>query len=72
MKRWKPKSGDTYWYVNHLFEVEGATWIEDGIDEFLYKCHNCFKTIKQAKKLAVLMRKTARETSKELHRGYLI
>lgn len=69
MKRWEPVYGDTYWYVNQLLEVEGTTCVDDGIDDLFYKRHNCFKTIKQAKKLAKIMRKTAREFSKELERS---
>ena len=51
-ERWKPKYGDTFWYVSELVEVAGTTWEDDGIDPVFYESGNCFRTEEEAEDAA--------------------
>lgn len=45
-KRWKPKEGGKYWYIN----TDWITWFNDSIDRKRHKMGNCFKTKKEAER----------------------
>jgi hypothetical protein len=51
-KRWKPKYGETFWYVSEVLEAEGTTWEDDAIDLEFYKSGNCFYTVEEAEAAA--------------------
>lgn len=54
-KRYRPKYKQTYYYVwwnDCGFVVRHNTWDDDPVDENYYKMGNCFKTEKQAQRLA--------------------
>jgi hypothetical protein len=52
MSKWKPKYGETFWYVNEVAEVAGTTWEDDIIDREFYKSGNCFYTVEEAEAAA--------------------
>lgn len=54
-KPFKPKKGDTYWYVAACNGVNKYTWNDDVIDFFYYKSGNCFRTEGEALKNSVRM-----------------
>lgn len=47
-ERWKPKHGETYYFVDSLFTVCSYAWRDDGADAQYHKCGNCFRTAKEA------------------------
>lgn len=47
----KPKSGETYWFINWWDEVDHATWIGDEVDKTRYCNGNCYNTEGQCKKV---------------------
>lgn len=51
-ERWKPKHGDTFWYVSEIADVNGTTWLDDGIDPIFYESGNCFQTEEEAEAAA--------------------
>ena len=50
--KWKPKTGDTYYYISYGFEAAGVHWSGDYGDNLVYNSGNCFKTEEEAQKYA--------------------
>lgn len=50
--KWKPKVGDTYYYISYGFEAAGVHWSGDYGDNLVYNSGNCFKTEEEAQKYA--------------------
>ncbi len=46
-KRWKPNTGDTYYYVNSKGLVAANTWSDCRDDNNFYSIGNCFKTCQE-------------------------
>ncbi len=46
---WKPKTGDTYWYINGYGATLSANWYDDSIDNIRYNMNNCYRTEEDAK-----------------------
>ena len=51
----KPKIGDTYWFVAACNGANKYTWNDDVIDFIHYKSGNCFRTESEALKNSVRM-----------------
>lgn len=49
--RYKPKKGDSYFYINHYVEVIVTTWMDDYDDQSHYNAGNCFHTHEKAEKM---------------------
>lgn len=52
-KRWKPKAGETYYYIGATGSIDSLHWFEQSEDcasHRLYEIGNCFKTEKEAQK----------------------
>jgi len=47
---WKPKTGDTYWFINDDGVVSGTVWFDDNFDNARYDAGNCYQTKKEAEK----------------------
>jgi len=48
--RWKPKTGEKFFFISSCFAVVADTWENNNICEVMYKCYNCFKTFEEAEK----------------------
>lgn len=55
--RWKPKKGDSYFYINHYIEVVVTTWMCDYDDQSHYNAGNCFRTREEAEAMAEKIKK---------------
>ena len=48
-KRWKPKSGENYWYIMHCGTVATTHWSDYcDLDAEFFAMNNCFKTKEEA------------------------
>lgn len=48
-KRWKPKSGENYWYIMHCGDIASTSWSNYcGLDAELFTMGDCFKTKEEA------------------------
>lgn len=70
-ERWKPKEGETYYYVSHASEVFNDVNGGSGIDVRRYKAYNCFRDKKQAKLEAekILVRRQLEDIARRLNKG---
>ena len=50
--RWKPKIGDTYYFIDLFLDVIDDIWSDDRMDDLVYTNGNCFKTEEEAQKYA--------------------
>ena len=50
--QWKPKVGETYYYIDCYFEVVDDHWSDDRLDNLVRNNGNCFKTKEEAQKYA--------------------
>lgn len=50
--KWKPKVGDTYYYIDCFFNVVDDHWSDGRLDNSAYNNGNCFKTEEEAQKYA--------------------
>ena len=50
--KWKPKIGDTYYYIDLFLDVIDDIWSDDRMDALVYTSGNCFKTEEEAQKYA--------------------
>ena len=50
--RWKPKIGETYYYIDCYIEVVDDHWSDDRLDNLVRNIGNCFKTKEEAQKYA--------------------
>ena len=50
--RWKPKIGDTYYFIDRLLDVYDCLWDSDSADNLAYSRGNCFKTKEEAQMYA--------------------
>mgnify|MGYP001615488408 FL=1 len=66
MKRWKPKEGEYFYYVDDYFSVWGDFWRDVIFQENRFLAGNCFRTEKQAQEFAKRIRKLAREYHREV------
>lgn len=48
-KRWKPKVGELYYFIDQCWEVKAYVWEADGFDDQQYELGNVFQTYEQAK-----------------------
>ena len=48
--RWKPKDGETYYYVVSNGEIDYSFWMADATDEGRFNFGNVFKTEEEARK----------------------
>lgn len=58
--RWKPKKGDSYFYINHYIEVVVTTWMCDYDDQSHYYAGNCFRTREEAEVMVEKVKKLLR------------
>lgn len=52
-KRWKPKGGNVYYYINTSGDIDNFIWFGvsgSSVDNKLYKINNCFQTREEARK----------------------
>ena len=49
-KRWKPKEGETYWYIDCEGDIIEDKWYDGSVESFRFGQRNCFKTEKEVKK----------------------
>jgi hypothetical protein len=62
--RWKPKIGETYFYINFFYsrlEVAEDRWDDLEPDLILYQSGNCFKTRKEAEAKLKVIKKLLKE-----------
>ena len=68
-KVWKPKYGDTYYYLNSYGKIDECTWDNHSIDTGRYDMGNCYPTEEQAEfalekhKIMVQLKRFAEENN---------
>lgn len=65
-ERWKPKDGETYYFIYSHGEVQEWEWDGDYYDIERYKLGVCFQTEEQAKEASKRVKKTLLKYQKEL------
>lgn len=55
-KRWKPKEGETYFYivmsVVDMAAIRAWEWRNDSVDKYCFRSGNCFQTKREAQAVA--------------------
>lgn len=62
-KRWKPKDGELYWYIDDFFTVALSSWDNYSYEVRKQKIGNCFKTKSEAIAAAKAVKKLLSEDS---------
>lgn len=70
-ERWKPKTGEKYYYVSPIGNVTSIIWCDTECDNQLWLAYNVFKTKKQAEAEAekILIRRMLEDIAKRLNKG---
>lgn len=50
--KWKPKTGETYYYIGYCLEVDNDHWRNGRLDNLVRNNGNCFKAKEEAQKYA--------------------
>ena len=61
VKKWVPKVGDHYYYIDSCMDISEFIWANDEIDKKHYESGNCFPTRKQAVSMMGKVKKLLRE-----------
>ena len=70
-ERWKPNSGDAYYYIDAFGNVLSQFETGHSSDSAFWKSYNCFKTREQAEQEAekILVRRQLEDIARRLNKG---
>lgn len=73
-KRWKPRYGKYFWYVDTALRIQTEPYNGFNIDELRFNTYNCFQTKQEAEQEAekILVRRMLEDIARRLNKGQKI